>query len=282
MRFYVNSSSNHQTLDAFRTGDVLSGSCVDSKVELEPYDLGIIVEVFGHTMRYYDIHAHLADLRILPQVDNILTESRKQGVCGILVNAARQSEWQQILDLCDNSLVYGALGVHPLFLDQTAAELSESLQQALQAHEHICAIGEIGLDFYHGRQDRDLQIEAFTAQLQLAHDMDLPAILHNRKSWAEFFAVLRNLDSPEIRGVCHHFCGSREIARQALDKGLYLSFCGPLTYTNARRLKDAARYAPLDRILTETDTPDLPCARFHGGQSYPYHVREIVRELSTL
>ena len=172
--------------------------------------------------------------------------------------------------------------MHPFFLEEWREPLPVELRQALRAHGRLRAVGEIGLDFYDGRGDQARQVGALAAQLGVAQELGLPVILHNRKSWSEFFGVLRDLKLGTMRGVCHHFTGSIEIARQALDWGLYLSFCGPLTYPKARRLKEAARFVPLDRMLTETDAPDLPPARYTGGLSLPYHVGEVVSELAVL
>ena len=233
-------------------------------------------------MRYCDIHAHLADPRILPGIDGILADCRRHGVTGILATAARVSEWGAITELSRRAPVYGALGLHPFFLGEWMHDLPERLRDALRGHRRLLAVGEIGLDFFSGRGNQDLQMQVFAAQLSVARDMALPVVLHNRKSWTECFSVLDSLGLSSLRGVCHHFSGSIDTARHALDRGLYLSFCGPLTYANARRLKAAAAYAPLDRILTETDTPDLPAERFRGEHSLPYHVSEVVRELAEL
>ena len=231
---------------------------------------------------YYDIHAHLADERILPDLETILRDCRQAGVQGILANSARLDEWPAIVELARTPPVYGALGLHPFFLEEWDEQVPARLEQTLRTHDRLRAVGEIGLDFYPDRAPRDLQIAALSAQLLTAHRLGLPVILHNRKSWSEFFALLNTLDLRTLRGACHHFTGSIEIARQALDRGFYLSFCGPVTYASARRLKAAAAYVPLERILTETDTPDLPPAGFERGYSYPYHVREVVRELARL
>ncbi len=126
------------------------------------------------------------------------------------------------------------------------------------------------------------QIPALEAQLAVACGLRLPVILHNRKAWPEFFAVWRRLAAGSITGVCHHFTGGREILREALDLGLHISFCGPVTYANARRIREAAAFVPPDRILTETDAPDLPAAPFLGGRSEPCHVSAVLAELAAI
>ena len=229
-----------------------------------------------------DIHAHLADERISADAEAVIVESRRRGVAGILVNAARVCEWDRVCELAAAPGVWGALGLHPFFAGDWHSGLADDLRERLCAGPRLAAIGEIGLDFYDGRENQARQEEVLARQLELARSLDLPVIVHNRKSWSEFFGLWRDTVEGSIPGVCHHFTGSREVARQALDKGLFLSFCGPLTYANARRLKEAARYVPLERILTETDTPDLPTASHRDEESRPWHVQEIVAEIARL
>lgn len=231
-------------------------------------------------MRLYDIHAHLADPRVLPRIDGILAEAARHGVAGILANAARVGEWDAVCALSGREPVYGALGLHPFFVEEWNENLPDRLRGLARRHPRIRAIGEVGLDFYPGREKREAQIEVLAAQLQVARELALPVIVHNRRSWDDFFGVLHDLGMVPLRGVCHCFNGSPELLRRVLDRGLMVSFCGPLTYPNARRLRQAARYAPLDAILTETDCPDLPAAPIRPGPSLPQHVRYVLETLA--
>ncbi len=282
----------------------------------------------------YDIHAHLADPRILPETERILADSRAHGLRGVLVNAARTGEWAAVAELATRPGVCGALGLHPFFLDEWDEALPERLRAMLadsaakteerkngrteerdnkrreergnkrtdeqeggKTEEHtggrttereecgLRAVGEVGLDLWEC-DDRAAalarQVPALEAQLAVACDLRLPAILHNRKAWPEFFAVWRRAAAGRITGVCHHFTGGREILREALDLGLYVSFCGPITQAGARRIREAAAFAPLDRILTETDAPDLPAEPFRGGRSEPWHVALVLAEIARI
>jgi len=233
-------------------------------------------------LRLFDIHAHLADPRVRPGLKELLPRCREHGVNGVLVNAARRQEWEFVIQLATEPGLSGALGLHPFFADEWEDDLPAELERLILSHPRIMAVGEIGLDFYDHRDSRERQIAIFTAQLAVARRLHRPVILHNRKSWPEFFGIWKALGAGALTGVCHHFTGSLEIARQALDLGLYLSFCGPLTYPHSRRIKAAAAFCPLDRILTETDAPDLPAAPFPGGPSEPWHVRFIVEEIARL
>jgi len=233
-------------------------------------------------LRYYDIHAHLADGRLTTRLAEVLAESRRHGVAGVLAAAARASEWDTIAALSRHEGVFGALGVHPFFPEQWDAGCAGRLRAAVRACPGIRAVGEIGLDFYDGRGSEARQREVFEEQLRLARELGLAVILHNRKAWPEFFETVRRLRLTPLRGVCHHFSATIEVARQALDCGLHLSFCGPVTYPHSRRLREAARYVPSDRLLTETDAPDLPPWGHRGELSLPWHVAEVLGTLAEL
>jgi len=231
----------------------------------------------------YDCHAHLADPRLAAGLPQLLARSRAHGLQGVLATAARLREWPVIAELARREPgVLGAVGLHPFFLDAWTPGLPAELRTRLLAGPRLRAVGEIGLDFWQGRQDRERQLEAFTAQLAVACELRRPVVLHNRRSWPDFFAVWRGLRTPPPGGVLHHFTGSREIARQALDLGLHLSFCGPLTWPQSRRLKEVAAWAPLDRLLTETDAPDLPAEPYRGSLSEPWQAGAVLAELARL
>jgi len=232
--------------------------------------------------QYVDIHAHLADARIRADFARILRQSQEHGLSAVLVCAARREEWAEVARMSEYDGVFGALGVHPFFSEDWDESCLAEIRSRVAPGGRLPAIGEIGLDFQHGRQAAARQRSVFAAQLSLAVELKVPVIVHNRKSWNDFFDLLRAFSGQPPGGVCHHFTGSREVARQALDAGFYLSFCGPLTYRNACRIKDVAGYAPLDRILTETDTPDLPAAKYRGQFSQPWHTAEVVAEIARL
>jgi TatD DNase family protein len=231
-------------------------------------------------MRLYDCHAHLADERLNPTLDTLLVEATAAGVAGILACAARLEEWEKIAAVSRREPVLGALGVHPFFARTAPADLGPRLHRSLTTHPRLVAVGEIGLDFWNGRADAALQETVLHTQLTTALELGLPVILHNRRSWGDFFGLLHSAGMAGLRGVCHCFNGSRETAREVLDRGLMVSFCGPITYPNARRLREAAAYVPLDRILTETDCPDLPPQVVAPGFSLPQHVRYILEAVA--
>lgn len=233
-------------------------------------------------MRLYDVHAHLADTRFAATLETVLQDAAAAGVTSLLACAARLQEWPRIIALSQRPGVLGALGLHPFFVADAPEDLGRQLRQSLAAHGGLVAVGEVGLDFWEGRANAERQRRVLTEQLTVARELDLPVIVHNRRSWGDFFGLLKECRIDALRGACHCFNGSREVARQVLDHGLMVSFCGPITYPNARRIRAAAAYVPLEQILTETDCPDLPPEPCRGGLSVPWHVRYVVEAIAAI
>lgn len=177
----------------------------------------------------------------------------------------------------DRRLAWGAseprlwytAGLHPS--EAASAGLAEREQVAVQsAHPRCKAVGEIGLDWYRGRDQEQAQRALFRDQLVLAMDKGLPVVIHNREADAE---LIEDLDAVgwDGQGIQHCFSSDRSFARRALDRGFYLSFAGNLTYPSAQGLRDVAAWAPLDRLLVETDAPYLAPQPVRGQANRPVH-----------
>ena len=227
-----------------------------------------------------DCHAHLADSRVWHMRQAVLEDSRAHGLAGILANAARRSEWNQVLELAAEKDVRAAIGIHPFWPDEWNEGARAEMLELLEKGAPVSAIGEIGLDFWNGRDNQRQQERAMAEQLEIAVSRRLPACIHNRKSWDEFFSIIGHMGISTLSGYCHNFTGSRETARRILDLGLHISFCSPVTYDNASRLRELSRYIPDDKILTETDFPDLPMRRFQGSFSMPWHAGLVAEALA--
>ena len=234
-----------------------------------------------------DAHAHLADDRLAQDLPGLLDECRRQDVGRILCNAAERRQWAAITELSRQRGVFGALGIHPLFIGQWDDKTPAALEQAFRTappDAKLVAVGEVGLDAWDEplRQTLPLQREALAAQLLLAQRLGLAVACHNRKTWHDFFGVLNDLRLTHLRGLCHHFGGSREILRAVLEHGLCVSFCGPAAHPRALRLREAIAYTPLEAILTETDCPDLPPPQAQSAQSRPWHVRHVLQTIADI
>ncbi len=222
-----------------------------------------------------DCHAHLADARVLPKLEEILGRSRQMGLFRVLANAARLNEFKSIAAMASQD-VRIAFGIHPFWPEEwTTAKAS--LEEALKDNPSA-AVGEIGLDFYSGRGNQSTQEVAFVEQLSLAVQYGRAVCLHNRKAWQEFFGILKDLRIFSLRGYMHNFTGSREVATKLLDLGLHISFAAPVTYPEAHRLREVSAYIPVEMLLTETDCPDLPYTR--GELTEPWHAGNVLPALA--
>ncbi|MGO8949478.1 MAG: TatD family hydrolase [Ktedonobacterales bacterium] len=176
--------------------------------------------------------------------------------------------------------IFAAVGTHPHDVNTLTHE-AFSDERELARLPGVVAIGEIGLDYYRNLSPPRAQRQALIQQLELARELDLPVILHNRDSHADMIAHLRE-HGQGLVGVFHCFIGDRQMARDALDLGFYLSFAGPVTYPANTTLAEVAAWAPAERILIETDSPYLTPVPFRGKRNEPRHVRLVAERIAGL
>lgn len=176
--------------------------------------------------------------------------------------------------------IFAAVGTHPHEADLLTDQALSS-ERELATSAGVVAIGEIGLDYYRNLSPPESQRQALIKQLELARELGLPVILHNRESHKDMIAHLREYGQ-NVTGVFHCFVGDRDMARDALDLGFYLSFAGPVTYPANVTLAQVAAWAPADRILVETDSPYLAPVPVRGKRNEPRHVRLIAEHIAGL
>ena len=175
-----------------------------------------------------------------------------------------------------------ATGIHPHHAGKFAGQVPRAIavvDEAINA-SGACAIGEIGLDYHYDFSPRDVQEEIFRAQIQLAKERRLPIIIHTREATPDTFRILR--EERASTGVFHCFTGDLDMARKALDLGFHLSFAGILTFPKAAELREAAKLTPLDRLLSETDSPYLAPVPYRGKRNEPAFVTRVVEMLAEL
>ena len=234
-------------------------------------------------MQLIDSHTHLDfpdfDADRLP----LLARSRALGVEQMVVLGVEQNTWQRLWDLVQtDSQLYAALGLHPVYLDRHRPEHVTELGQwlnRLAGHPQLCAVGEIGLDFFLPELDRDAQQQLFEAQLKLASDFQLPALLHVRRSHAQVIATLKRFRL-QRGGIIHAFAGSREEAREYLKLGFKLGLGGAATWPQALRLRKVLADLAPDTIVLETDSPDMAPAMYPNQRNSPEHLPDICRALA--
>ena len=236
-------------------------------------------------MQLIDTHTHLD----FPDFDadrlQLLADSRALGVERMVVLGVYQSNWQRMWDLVQtDSQLHAAFGLHPVYLNEHRPEHVLELEQwlsRLAGHPQLCAVGEIGLDYFLPELDRDGQQQLFEAQLQLAADFKLPALLHVRRSHAQVIATLKRFKL-QRGGIVHAFAGSREEAREYIKLGFKLGLGGAATWPQALRLRKVIADLPLDAIVLETDAPDMAPAMYPNQRNSPQHLPDICRALAEI
>ena len=231
-----------------------------------------------------DTHRHLDFGAYDDDRVEVLARATAAGVQRILIPGLDLDNGRAILRLAEgDGRLVAAVGVHPNssagWQDSWLAELRE-----LARHPKVVAIGEIGLDYYWDKSPQATQWRAFAAQLQLAAELGLPVIIHNREADADTVQLLA--DSPAARrpsaGVLHSFAGDVAMAEAALALNFYLGFTGPLTYKNGQTMRDVAEQTPLDRLLLETDGPFLAPQQRRGKRNEPAYLIHIAEQLAAL
>jgi TatD DNase family protein len=228
-----------------------------------------------------DTHTHLHAHAFDNDRAVVLQRAAEAGVACIIEIGYDIPSSRQALALAEqHAHIYAVVGVQPNYAHQIAPDWLETVRSLAQ-HPRAVAIGEIGLDYYWDAAPRDVQARVFREQLGLAQELDLPVVIHSREAPADTVRVLRE-DAQGHPGIMHSFSGDWEHAAACLDVGFWLSFSGPVTFKKATALHDVARRAPLNRILTETDSPYLSPHPRRGKRNEPAHVRLVAEQLAHL
>jgi len=230
-------------------------------------------------VKLFDTHAHLLDDRFDEDREAVLESCRKAGVAHIMEACCDEADIDKVLALAAREpMVEGSVGVHP----HSAREMTNATLDRMVAaltQPKILAVGEIGLDYHYDFSPRETQRLWLGRQLDLAAQMGVPVILHNRESTGDMLEILI-AHRAGLRGVMHCFSGSFETAARCLDLGLYIGLGGPLTFANAQKQRDLAARLPLDRLVIETDCPYLTPVPFRGKRNDPSLLPHILSVLA--
>jgi len=230
-------------------------------------------------MTLVDTHCHLDDSKFDDDREQAIERALAAGVSRLMAigTGSGPPDLEVAVRLADSHpFIYATIGVHPHDASKASDETFAHLRE-LAAHPKVLAIGEIGLDYHYDFSPRDVQLSVFERQLALAAETKKPIVIHTREAWEDTLAAVTTLPHG---GIMHCFTGDADQARQALDRGFHLSFGGVLTFPKAEALRDAARLAPDDRILVETDCPYLAPVPHRGKRNEPAFVVDTVRRLA--
>ena len=232
-------------------------------------------------MILFDSHCHLDDERFNEDRENVILDITQNGPANCMCVGSDLASSKRCIALSRQyPLIYAACGVHPHEAKDAPEDYLQQLEELLTM-DKVCALGEIGLDYYYDLSPRDVQKRVMCEQMELAVRIGKPVIFHIRDAHGDAIEIFRSFGKlPE--GIIHCFSGSAETAKEYLRMGFYISFAGPVTFKKAPHLWEAAEAVPLDRLLIETDSPYLAPEPVRGRRNDPRNVKYIAEKLAQI
>ncbi len=229
-----------------------------------------------------DSHAHLEMPEFRKDLKEVLQRAKASGVEYIFTVGTGKKDWRATLEIAEsNSMVYALLGVHPHHAKEIDEQTYPILKQLCQ-NRKVKALGEIGLDFFRNLSPQEIQLRRFREQIELAKELNLPIVIHDRDAHQETLEVLRSQKAEQCGGIIHCFSGDYDMAKTCLDMGFYISIPGNITFKNAERLREVVSRLPLDSLLIETDAPFLTPEPYRGKRNEPSYVRYTAEKIAEI
>jgi TatD DNase family protein len=235
-----------------------------------------------------DTHCHLNLVEFEEDIGLVMERVNAAGITKILVPGTDFETSQSTVTLAQQyPEVYAAVGFHPHNAKKWGRAIQSELKELAQQPK-VVAIGEIGLDYYRNISDHESQQNAFKGQLELAIELELPIVVHNREAIDDVMTILNDWvteipDTLKDRvGVLHAFSSDENAASKAIDKGFYIGIAGPITYSKANTLRNVVKEIPLERLLIETDAPYLTPDPHRGKRNEPGHVQLVATAIAKI
>ncbi len=231
----------------------------------------------------FDSHAHINDEQFDEDREELLKKVKESGV-DLLVNPGADMPSSRTAVKLANEVdfVYAAVGVHPHDVEDMTEEDIEELRQMVINNDKVVAIGEIGLDYYYDNSPRDLQKKYFIRQIELANELGVPFIVHDRDAHGDCLEIIKKYKKAETGCVLHCYSGSLELAQEYIKMGCYISISGTVTFKNNKKTVEVAQNIPLDKMFIETDSPYLSPVPFRGKRNDPSKVEHVAAKIAQL
>lgn len=230
----------------------------------------------------FETHAHYNDKKFDVDRDELLERLPKEGIKYVINIADSVDASRKSIELSERyDYIYAACGVHP----ENVAEVNEQTLNQLKIlaeNKKVVAIGEIGLDYHYDGFDKELQKQVFSKQVDMAKELNLPIIVHDRDAHMDTLNELRRASKMGITGVLHCYSGSLEMAKEVIKLGFYISVGGIVTFKNARKLPEVVEWIPNERLLLETDSPYLAPEPFRGSRNDSTLLKYIADKISEI
>jgi TatD DNase family protein len=232
-------------------------------------------------VKIFDSHAHYDDESFNEDRDLVIQELKDNGIIGVLNCGASLEGARASVQLAGkHDFFYAAVGIHPEHADEFDESVSEEIK-SLASNNKVRAIGEIGLDYYYEENPaREIQQNTFRKQMELARELRLPVVIHDRDAHEDTLKILK--EYPEVKGVLHCFSGSVEFARECLKLGYYIGITGVVTFKNAKKIIDVVSEVPLEKLLVETDCPYMAPTPFRGKRNRSDYIQHIIEKIAEI
>ena len=238
-------------------------------------------------MELFDSHSHYNDEKFDEDREQIIAETYNSGVTRFIVAGYNIESSKKAIEMSEKyNFIYSICGISPNDIPQSEEELWKDIEEISKIVSQnikgkLVAIGEIGLDYYWNKENKELQKQAFIKQIEIANELNLPIVIHSREASVDTIDILKN-HQVNKRGIFHCCQPNQEMVRQALELGFYISFAGPITFKNAKNSIDVVKMVPLDRILIETDSPYLTPEPNRGKRNDSRNVRYVAQKIAEL
>lgn len=230
----------------------------------------------------FDTHAHYDDERFDEDRDSLLKQLHQEGISYILNASASPESLEATMELAEKyPFVYAALGIHPHDAEKMNEDIMNKIR-TLSKNDKVVAIGEIGLDYYYDNSPRDIQRYWFERQIELARELRLPIIIHDRDAHEDTVNILKKTDVKQVGGIFHCFSGSAQMAMEMLKLNLYIAVGGAVTFKNARKTVEVVKAVPLEKLLVETDCPYLSPEPHRGKRNNSGYLVHIIRKIAEI
>jgi TatD DNase family protein len=233
-------------------------------------------------MEFFDSHSHYNDEKFDEDREQILEEIYKAGVTKVIVAGYDINSSKKAVDLSKKyKYIYAICGISPNDIAETENEIKQQIEQIekIAQSTKIVGIGEIGLDYYWNKENKELQKKAFINQIKLADKMDLPIIIHTREAVMDTIQILKE-NTPKRKGVFHCCPLNIELIKEGLKLGFYISLAGPITFKNSKNADEIIQMIPLEKMLIETDSPYLAPEPNRGTRNDSRNLKYLVEKIA--
>lgn len=232
-------------------------------------------------MELLDSHAHYNDEKFDDDRDTIIKEAYNSGITTIINAGYSLESSKKAIEIANQyKFMYATVGVSPNDIEDLKGNYIEDIEELAKSYK-VVAIGEIGLDYYWNKENKEKQKEIFMEQIKLANKLDLPIVIHTREAVMDTIDILKKIECKK-RGVFHCCPLNRELVKEALKLGFYISFAGPVTFKNSKNAAEIINLVPIERILIETDSPYLSPEPVRGTRNDSRNVKYIAQKIADI